>query len=134
MKKLVFVFIIICLLLQGCADMNSGKRPSDYENTKWVSQNPNIYFEVSDDFSETTGTNTYGKITVGEMSTEITVLFDYGNGVIFRELSSGTGSQILEGTCTFSNDKLIVKVDNYEEAWFDSIDEITFIKHPLDNI
>ena len=126
MKKISAIVIIICLLLQGCVDFNHGKRPSDYKNTRWVSETPDIYFEVNEDYDTVTKTNTYGKITEGENEFEITVLFDYGNGIVFCDLASG--DQMLRGTCKFSDDTLVVKVTKCEEEWCSSVKKITFSK------
>ena len=54
MKKsvLVLTVIITVSMLCSCADFNAGKRPCDQNNTRWVSENPDIYFEVNEKYEE----------------------------------------------------------------------------------
>lgn len=113
-------------LLQGCAiDQFSGKRPSDQNNTKWVSKEPSIYFEVSDKYIDITGCNTYGKIVMNGVETEIAVSFAAGSTKVeFRPISSfhkGDHEEesyidgddwLFLGKCRFGDDKLVVTVSN----------------------
>ena len=135
---------VMCLLLWGC-DIYHGQRPSDYKNTRWVSENPNIYFEVNEKFSEITGTITYGKIIIDGVTTEIAVDFGMEPVAEFRPISSykkGEGidghAWLFRGRCKYSPDKLVItKIVNnsrYEESFLDeSIRKITFIKEDIDN-
>ena len=135
-KKLFNIIILCCLLLQGCVDFSSGKRPVDYINTKWTSEDPNIYFEVKEEFREIYGTVTYGKISTYNETIEIYVDFDYGKGIFIKKLESDNSfvdvDQILRGICHFGENKLIVKVIEKDEEWFDEdLEEITFVREDL---
>lgn len=147
-KIFLSVFMVMVLfLLQGCAiDRYVGKRPSDQDNTKWVSEEPDIYFEVSDKYADITGCNTYGKIVMEGIETEIAVSFAAGSTrVKFRPVSSyhkedneensyiDGDDWLFLGKCRFSNDKLVVTVSNNEKGFLDeSIEKITFIKEKVD--
>ena len=143
MKKLAvgLCLSMFCLLAQGCVDFNVGKRPTDQNNTKWVSQNPDIYFEVNDEYGAVTGCNTYGKTTVNGATTEIAVRFDYGTTVQFSPISAyhkgENGSQsyidgddwLFIGRCEFSKNMLVVNVFNNSKGFLDDeIKKITFVK------
>jgi len=133
MKKAIMLFVIMALFslnLYSCTvDLYSGKRPVEYENTKWISQHPDIYFEIGDKFSAP-----YGKINVNGMEEEITVLFGMGTQVSFYiyeyELSPYYSENlIIDGDCEFSKDKLVVKIlKDYKRIFNDDIKEIIFIK------
>ncbi len=145
MKKVIFSLCIAMeiIILQGCAvDMYVGKRPSDQNNTKWVSEEPDIYFEVSDKYNELTGCNTYGKVNINGVETEIAVSFALGSPrVEFRPVSAYHKSDneeesyidgnawLFKGNCNFSHNKLVVKIYNNDKGFLDdSIKKITFIK------
>ena len=138
-KALIFVCIIMCFLLQGCwggwTDINAGKRPTDQGYGRWVSENPNIYFEVSEKFLELTGFRTYGQMVIDGVTTEIVVYFDYGTGMYVDELlSDGDRELLFGGTCNFSPDKLVLSINNKIKGSLEfdkSIKKITFIKEVM---
>ena len=146
-KVLIFgCIVMICFSLQGCwggwTDINAGKRPIDHNNSRWVSEDPDIYFEVSDDYREITGGRTYGKITIDRVVTEIRVSFDYGTTVQFADIAAykvdENGRAYIDGNmwlfigrCKFSEDKLVVTVINNNDFLDESIKKITFIKEEM---
>ena len=90
MKRITIFIITIALigmtLLSSCGvDFFHGKRPIDYPNTRWVSENPDIYFEVGKNRGMI-----YGQITIEDDIIEIIVSFDYGAGVEFLDTSAYT--------------------------------------------
>ena len=140
MKKIIssICIIIMCFLLQGC-DRYTEKRPTDQDNTKWVSQKPDIYGDI-------TGNNTYGKIIIDGVATEIAVDFLMAPRAYFRsinafqkknsdgELYDALNDWLFKGSCKFSRNKLVVKItDNSKGFLDDSIKEITFIKEVIND-
>jgi hypothetical protein len=79
MKKIALALILLTVatLLSCSFDLSAGKRPTDQLNTRWVSTDPDIYFEVSDKYEDITGSWTYGQINIDGVITEIMVGFDY---------------------------------------------------------
>ena len=139
MKRLTVVFVICLILLTSCVDYYSLKHLSKNPNTKWVSQDPNIYFEIYQSKKVS-----YSQITVDGVTTELICSFDYGAGIYFYPTSAvyyrddgmgiTKGNEILfTGSCTFNKDKLIVKITRNYEFLDDSIREITFIREDNPN-
>ena len=135
MKRMVLCLIILVTgitLLSSCGvDFFSGKRPIDYDNTKWVSSEPDIWFTVQDRIS-------IGEITIDGVTTEIWVIFDFGNGVSFRPPRTSENQLgyynygLFEGTCEFSKDRLIVTIaDNKKNFLSDTIKEIIFVREDM---
>jgi hypothetical protein len=129
------------VILSSCGvDFYSGKRPSDFPNTRWVSIDPDMFFEVNMKYAELTGSKTYGEINIDGVITEIAVSFDYGTGVGFRDISYYEGKGINSyawlfwGRGKFSKDKLVVTItDNSRGFLDDSITEIIFIREDMDD-
>jgi hypothetical protein len=66
MKKIVLIALsLVCIIILTSCDVYAGKRPTDYKETKWVSENPNIYIEISDKYYGAIGCNSYGVINMG---------------------------------------------------------------------
>jgi hypothetical protein len=133
---------LMCLLLSGCygsdfrnyipgtGDTHSGRRPTDYAPSKWISENPNIWFEVptSEDDDSNTQAFLNGEIMLEDKTIRITVFFNRGRSIfIYNEDSQG--EQVLYGLCTFDPEKLIVEIDKKDDAIFGGqYKEITFVK------
>lgn len=131
MKKAITIFsFILCIFLNGCVDFNTGKRPTDYENTRWVSENPDVYFEVSDDFNDITGTNTYGKIKLENETCEIVVYFDYGRSMVIKNLNDN--NVLFRGIYDLKDDKLTIEVNYFcKEIFEKSMNEVIFVKETV---
>jgi hypothetical protein len=135
MKKIILLLIpIICL--SGCnIDYYAHKRPYAYPNTRWVSKNPDIHFEIGED----EGYDIVGKIKIDSKTTQIVVSFNHGKTVYFINPDlDGAGyfddSVIISGYCKFSKTKLIVKVNKEKDTvFFGQYDEFVFTKEPLNN-
>jgi hypothetical protein len=135
-RCIAILFTLIFLMnLTACVDFNAGKRPVDQKNTRWRSADPDIYFDVSDEYREITRHSTYGKINIGGVITEIEVVFGHGASVYFDTFSGGNPDNavwLFSGGCIFSNDKLVVHIDNRKEAFLDdSIKTITFYREEI---
>jgi hypothetical protein len=144
MKKYIIVACIclIALSFTGC-DPYAGKRPNNYTDTKWVSGDPDIYFEVSDKYYKIVGFNTYGRININGDSIDAVVAFNMGRGVSFDDVASyhidesGEAGYspipLFGGECKFGKDKLVVKITHNEAGLLpDDVKEITFVREPLE--
>ena len=136
---LVLAAIIIGLSLYGCVDFNSGRRPIDQENTKWVSTDPDIFFEVNERFRNITGSRTYGEINIDGVITEIFVSFDFGTNITFYPISAFNGEfthgdeWLFIGRCRFRNDRLVVNIFNNSRGFLDdSINTIVFYREKIE--
>jgi hypothetical protein len=123
-------------MLSAC-DVYAGRRPTDYKETKWVSADPNIYFEVSE--SHNTTALTYGEIFANDTITEMYVLFDMGGRAEFtylpdaKESGSTPRNMIFRGRCKFGKDKLIVDIlSNDAGLLADDVTQIKFVREPLE--
>ena len=87
------------LLLCGC-DPFYGKRPTDYKNSKWVCQDPNIMFTVNEKkelYWELNGAATRYDLALGM-------------GTNFRIHDDETGRDLMKGQSTYSAEKMTVDI------------------------
>ena len=129
-------------LLTGCVDFYTGKRPIDYPNTRWVSENPDMYFEVGNSVSVE-----YAQIMMHGEVIELICGFDHGVGITFYDVSAFIPADpsnpndidgvrfegwLFMGLCEFSKDKLVAKITNNGKGFLDkSIKEITFLREDI---
>ena len=143
--KMIALMILLVVMFAGCAvDLYSGKRPTDYNNTKWVSEDYDIWFEVNSDFHDKYGCNAVGQITINGVTTETVFLFDYGTGInVYPTTSleySAYGKRYRDGDawlflgdCRFGKKKFIISIRNNEKGFLpDDIEKITFIREDLE--
>ena len=123
-KKKYFVtavMIFIFVLTSGC-DMNAGKRPYDYPPAKWVSEEPEIFF---DGVYKRHGLDGY--LILEGQSIEINVFFNRGKGVSI----SIDDSIKLIGLCVFHPNKFTISVKKEDDNIFNGqYKKITFIRVP----
>ena len=127
--KKILLLVLVCIMccLCGC-DMYVDRRPPDYINTKWVCNDPDIWFEVDDEH------NILGEIKINGEVKPITAFFNMGcevdfypstmldeNAVIDRK------EIIIKGNCSFRKYKLIVKV-NYDTLFNNQYEKLIFIR------
>jgi len=143
----VFTAIVIYFLPNfslGTFDIYGGRRPIDFNETKWVSNDLNSYFEVSNKFLDITGSTTYGKIIIDDDVTEILLLFDISNGVSIMEhpiiesyvdktgktiMVADTDKWLFKGKCRFTSKKLTIEItDNSRGYLDDSIKRIVYVR------
>ena len=123
MKKLLIIISMVLLLSCCGVDFHSGKRPYDYPSTKWVSEDPEIWFGGRYDHNH----GFDGLLLVDGQSIEINVFFNKGSGVSFtKRYEDELGTR---GLCKFSPDKLIVKIDKERDTYFNGrYKTITFFR------
>jgi len=148
MKKLIVCVLNILVLLvffTGC-DPFAGATPDNYPNTRWVSENPDMYFEVGRDrtlFEQySTADITYAQIIIDGEVIEMQVSFGPGGFIQVTDMSYDvqTGMRfdnngfcevlLFRGLCRFSPDSLTVyDIDKHRPGFLDgSIEEIVFIR------
>lgn len=119
-----------------------GMRPFDYLMTKWISEDPKIWFCIGnhDDYVNFVNTELYGFIygylEEDGQNVEISIYFDKSNGVYFSEREKGVDAPHTRGECIFGEDRMTVKIDKANDN-FEMIkgkyDEITFVRETLVN-
>ena len=154
MKRLIvciFAILVLQMLFAGC-DRYLYVRPDNYPNTRWVSENPDMYFEVG---RGPIADVTYAQIIIDGEVIEMKVGFDVSNARVIYvsdpsyydvepELTGGVYSgsdplfsqyQIFRGLYKFrpDPDRLIVYDIQRDREGFldDSIEEIVFIRENI---
>lgn len=108
MKKILKLFPILFILfsVNGCRGYATD-RPINFPNTKWVSSNPDIYFQVDAD------SQAKGEIKINGDIIKIELLFGQATSVRFyigENTPSSPLKPVLDVEGTFSKNKMIVKV------------------------
>lgn len=127
MKKRWLFLIILSLVLSGCWNIYAGQRPDELGPALWVSENPDIWFEVFDADPETGYVEPTGQLTYDGTTYSFWVMFDNAKGIVLQRLDNG--DTLLLGNCRFSPKKLVVKLMPKGDFIFDgTIQEIVFIR------
>ena len=154
MKRLALVLncVIVMMLLLSSCDPQTGRRPTNYPNTRWVSQDPDMYFVVgglrnTDHRGTPHADVTYAQIVIDGEIVEIACRFaTSGSQIAFYEPSGfdpETGVQLAGiktmdiilfiGLCKFRPDFIEVTITHNDKGFLDdSITEIVFIREDLD--
>jgi hypothetical protein len=138
--------VVIIMLLTGCSDFDirdyilfigdrySGERPFDYPPARWISDTPNIWFDVVPYFKDENKewSDLEGILETSEHSIKIIVWFPNTDIVVIRE-QVDKDNRWLRGTCKFSPDKLIITIEKEKDTLLNGqYDTITFIRVPED--
>lgn len=136
MKKSLFIIVSICIIItfSGCKPYQ-GKRPFDYPPARWISETPNLWFDVESTYEDATKiTEMYGQLISKDQAIDIIVTFGYTNEIIIRQKDDSTNNN-LTGHCQFSPEKLIVIVETENDSLLDGqYDSIIFIRTSLPTI
>ena len=129
--KICVVLLLAAALCCSCIPYN-GLRPTDFPNTRWKCEAPNIWFDVG----EISLCGELGKdydaegiwITENGESVAIAVLFDYVDGVAIRTLN-GDG-RVFFGKCDFGKERMTVTPNERrgDTLWGGKYETITFEK------
>ena len=116
------------LKFHGNYYVGQGSRPTDFPGTKWISEDPDIWFDVIVTNDDTGQRELQGVLNKDGILMNIT-LFINPNGTIFIfDASTGKG-RIMTGMCNFYPGKLIVEIDKTAVNIFEGkYDTITFKK------
>ena len=100
-KAIIFILVLLLFvsILCGC-DPFAGKRPTDYKNSKWVCQDPDIMFTVNDK------KELYWELNGAATDYDLML----GMGRKFRIHDNRTGRDLLEGKSTYSAEEMTVDV------------------------
>jgi hypothetical protein len=138
---LIVCAVITFLLPAGC-DPFHGRRPIDYPNTRWVAENPELFFEVGTDNNVT-----YAQIITDDEEIELLCNFGISGALIFFYPLSALmppteahpygiirgADMLFSGLCKFGKSKLIVTINNNDKGFLDdSITEIVFIREDIE--
>lgn len=141
MFLVAYIGIILCV---GCQNLPyNDVTPAAYDDTRWVSEEPNIWFENPED---RTDQYLYGKAMTLDGEIDIAVDFGWFDPTIYiyileqEEISSGDtetesgnklGDCIMTGICEYSEEYCAVRLE--EDEWFDLVGEIIIFKsEPLE--
>ena len=144
MKKslLLFICMVLAMLLLSSCDPFAGKRPVDYPNTRWSSENPDMYFDVGEPWEIT-----HAQIVMNGEVIELKCWFAVsGSQIGFDDPSrydpetglqqtgvNGNDIILFTGLCKFGRDKIVVTVDINEKGFLDdSITEIVFTREDIE--
>ena len=147
MKKMLLgiLAIVIVALSTGCWKPNYENEPSNMYGTRWVSENPDIWFEVPEEKVE--DGSYYGILSIEDSEMKIKVSFGYFAAEMTivqwegMELESGeeytpvleTDVPLAKGECDYQPDKCIVTIYPEEDTLFNGkYETIVFVKEPLE--
>ena len=141
-KRIILIILLFSLLLlTGCIfynsfDSNYDKRPIRQNNTRWVSTDPDIWFQVNDDLNF----GNVGELKIDGKTIKIKLAFDYGSGVNIIDLNlfelnqqsneEYIDSTLITGQCKFSKTKLVVTIggDDVNKVLDPSVKQIVFVR------
>jgi hypothetical protein len=147
MKIVVYIFaVILALTLLTSCDPFTGQRPTNYPNTRWVSEDPDMFFVVGEEQSVNQwGSHarvTHAQITKEGEVIELICRFAVSGALVLfydvsaRNIETGAirGSELLfSGLCKFGSDKLVVTIRNNDKGFLDdSITEIVFVREDIE--
>ena len=129
-KFTVALFAIV--LCTGCIPYQ-GERPFDYPPARWISQMPDLWFDVGDMSFYQDGTKEIlleVQLTTENQIIDVTVSFDYTDRIFVVRKIDGAKPCFFEGHCKFSPEKLVVTVEKDSDSLLNGqYDTITFIRN-----
>ena len=116
----VAALLTVILLLSGCVDLFSGRRPYDYPNSVWACEQP--YIKITVDSEK----RIYTYCDAGNGQTMICFAFDFGRGII--AYASDTPNEILfKGKCSFGSKSFRIEVVK-DDLWGGEYDTLKFVR------
>lgn len=124
--KKISIMITLSLLLSSCI-YEAGMRPTDQDPALWVSESPDIWFEVFE-YDDQQEYQAVGYAINNGVETKFYVFFGYSSVVHFYDYENDE-IDLMVGRCTFYKDKLIVKVVEGKDTLFhNAFNTLTFIR------
>ncbi len=128
------ISFVLIFILSGCSDQYYGKRPYDYGFATWICEDPPAWFAVSPDNEVPPRLN--GEVILDGQKIRVDFRFIRGLDDVyidFLDYHVGEGAngynEALLGHCTFSPEKLVIKVDKDSDRLFNGkYDELVFIR------
>lgn len=135
-KHIVFYLVsvnLICIFLSACI-MNAyeGIRLMDFPLSKWVSKEPDIWFQIGENAEM--GDRYEGEMIINDEKVKISTYFDPGRGISIYVKDPEDTYQILQGICTYGSERLVVKIDReyrYSDI-FKGKKRIAFYREPAE--
>ena len=131
-RKCIFnlIFLMCILSFMGCT-RTSRTRPIDYAPSKWVSEEPDMWFIVpeQDHSAYTYSEPAAGEITIEGQKIPFQIWFTPVDLVTFYN----DEGDLFDGICKFSPEKMTVKIRKSEEdkAFHGTVDKIVFVRVPM---
>ncbi|MBQ8400269.1 MAG: hypothetical protein IJX08_09960 [Clostridia bacterium] len=120
------VFLSVSIPLSSCYDKYAGKRPLEYPNTRWESQDPYVWFEIAEDGNEPC----FGQVQLPDGTIcEVQISFDFTNGIDFHVYDENTKKMLYYhgGTTEFGNPEFTVMLED-GTLFSEEYDTITFVR------
>lgn len=131
MKKIICIALsLVMLLTLSACDMHNDVKPRNRLDTKWVCENPKIFFTVTkeDDVKTCVGALCYDKTHY-----KVSFSFDFGNDVNIIDYDAANSTEgfqqehiLARANCTFSEEKCEMKITESSIDGINVDDEITF--------
>ena len=151
-SSISFCIMIILIVSTGCdSPFHAGRRPVNFPNTRWVSQDPDMFFVVGENISDNDlrpyADVTYAQIVIDGEKIELRVVFAQSGGQIYFDDPAGfdpdTGGQLpgvairdvhfFTGLGRFSPERLVVTITHNPRGFLDdSIEEIIFYREDIE--
>lgn len=140
------VIFLMCLFLTSCVDIDNlsigckqdyygNVKPQAYGPAKWVSDEPNMWFEVTTppDDNSPFDVPLHGEMVLDDKIVKIAVFFNPANSIdIAIEKGKDQYEGSLLGLCKFGSEKLRVKVyKDRDELFNGKYRKITFVRNEL---
>lgn len=133
MKNFFAVILTLSILIYCSGCIPGGDRPFYHPYTKWVSNDPNVFFVIESGDED----YFYGEMIVDNKVESIIVLFHhYTTNVSFDKADSYDDNEdgvvtLFRGSCKYSDslEKLVIKIKKESDTVFNGqYDTITFIR------
>jgi len=129
-KFTVALFAIV--LCTGCIPYQ-GERPFDYPPARWISQTPDLWFDVGDKSVYQDATKELlleGQLTTENQRMDVLVSFGAVDEIYIKRKIDGAKPCWFKGHCKFSPEKLVVTVEKDSDSLLNGqYDTITFIRN-----
>lgn len=94
-----------------------GERPEDYPPAKWISETPDLWFDVESPYEDATkAVEMEGQLMMEGQCVEVIVCFGYRDDIYIRRKEEKDEPCALKGHCEFSPEKVIVTVEKETDS------------------
>ena len=151
MKRIIVCFLLAIsffVFLSAC-DLNAYHMPTSYPNTRWVSQDPDMFFIIGENINgeglRPYADVTYAQINIDEEVIELIVGFRHSQMFVDnparRDPETGgllpgrdsNYSRIFIGSGRFSPDRVVIRITHNPNGFLDdSIEEIIFYREDIE--
>ena len=146
MKKIIIYFLAMIFFfafITSC-DPNFNRMPTNYPNTRWVSQEPDMFFEIKSPRANFY-TASYAQIIIDGEVVELRVVFaqsqmfvddpagyDPDTGQLLSGLNT-SDVHLFTGTGRFNPDRVVIRITHNPRGFLDdSIEQIIFYREDIE--